>query len=399
MSISTEITRITEARNTIRNKFINLGISQTGDQLDDLADAAFGIANRGAPTAEVKEGEQYTIQPGYYSGGSVAGVAGGGNYNLQAKTVTPTKQQQAVSPDSGYYGLSGVTVSAIPEAYQDVTGVTAVAGDVLANKVIVNSSGQTVAGTMPNIGAVTKTLDATAGNQIYTVPTGYHSGTGKVQISLETKSATPATSSQDIVATAGKVLSKVTVAAIPSNYGDVTDADAIAADLLVGKVALSNEEGEAVQITGTMPNVGTVSEVLDATEGNQSYTVPAGKHSGSGTVSIVLETKTSTPSTSTQNITPTNGKVLSKVVVNPIPAIYGNATNADADATTILAGKKAVVKSGSAATLVTGTMANNGPISGTIDGLTSASYTIPAGYTSGGSVSLTSDIETALAAV
>ena len=44
-------------------------------------------------------------------------------------------------------------------------------------------------------------------------------------------------------------------------------------------------------------------------------------------------------------------------------------------------------------------MANNGAVSGTIDGLTTTSYSVPAGYTSGGSVSLTSDIEEALAAI
>ena len=49
--------------------------------------------------------------------------------------------------------------------------------------------------------------------------------------------------------------------------------------------------------------------------------------------------------------------------------------------------------------VVQGTMPNNGNISATIDGLTTTSATIPAGYTSGGAVSLTSDIENALAAI
>lgn len=235
MSISTEITRITTDRNTIRNKLVNLGLAQSADTLDDLADAIDGIANRGAPSAEVQEGQSYTIQPGYYSGGSVSGVAGGGSYNLQSKTVTPTKQQQAVSPDAGYYGLSGVTVNAIPANFNDTSAVTAAAGDVLANKTIVNAAGQTVAGTMPNNGAVSKTLDATEDNQSYTVPAGYHNGSGSVMIVLEEKSTTPSASSQVITPTTGKVLSKVTVNAIPENYGDATNADAAAGNILAGK--------------------------------------------------------------------------------------------------------------------------------------------------------------------
>lgn len=41
---------------------------------------------------------------------------------LQTKIVTPTKSQQTVSPDSGYDGLSGVTVNAIPDNYVIPTG-------------------------------------------------------------------------------------------------------------------------------------------------------------------------------------------------------------------------------------------------------------------------------------
>ena len=44
-------------------------------------------------------------------------------------------------------------------------------------------------------------------------------------------------------------------------------------------------------------------------------------------------------------------------------------------------------------------MANNGAVAKTMDGLTTTSVTIEAGYTSGGTVSLTNDIETALAAI
>ena len=396
MSTATEISRLVDARNTIRDKLVDLGLAASTAKLDVLATAVDGITNRGAVSASVQEGDTYTIPAGYHNGsGTVSGVAGGGNYNLQSKSVTPTKSQQSITPDSGYYGLSDVTVAAIPEAYQNVSGVTATAADVLATKVIVDATGASVTGTMPNVGTVTRTLDATTGNQSYTIPAGKHSGSGTVSITLETKSATPTTSVQDITPTTGKVLSKVTVGAIPAAYQDTTNVDATAADVLEGKTIVTGS-GE---VEGTMVNRGAVSKTLDATTNNQTYTVPQGYHDGTGSVGIVLETKSATPTTSAQNITPTSGKVLSKVTVAAIPAKYGDTTGDDAVAANILAGKKAHTIVNGTATQITGSMANNGAISGSIDGLTTTSYSVPAGYTSGGTVSLTDDIMLALQAI
>lgn len=284
MSTQTEITRIQTARNTLRQKAVELGIAQNTAKIDALATAFDGIENKGAVSANVKEGESFTIPKGYHNGsGTVKGVAGGGSYELQAKTVSPTKKQQSVTPDSGYYGLSGVTVDAIPEIYQDVSPVTAGAADVLANKIIVNASGETVAGTMTNNGAVTKTLDATTSNQSYTVPKGYHSGSGKVSIVLEEKSATPTKSAQTITPTAGKVLSKVSVAAIPADYITTADANAVAANILDDKTAYVN----GVKVTGTMPNNGAISKTIDGLSVT-SATIPAGYTSG-GTVSLTSD--------------------------------------------------------------------------------------------------------------
>lgn len=189
MSIQTEITRLTTARNTIRNKMVNLGMGQSNDTFDDLATEIDSIVNRGAVSAQVMEGESYTIPAGYHNGsGTVAGIAGGGNYQLQAKSVTPTTSQQNVVSDNGYYGLSSVTVAAIPVNYQDVSSVDAAAADVLANKLIVTSDGTLTAGTMVNNGAISSSIDG-LNSMTYTVPAGYHNGSGTVTLSNDIEQA------------------------------------------------------------------------------------------------------------------------------------------------------------------------------------------------------------------
>lgn len=282
MSTQAEITRLQNARNKIRTWLVGLGLATSTDKLDELATKAAAIKNQGAVDASVKEGESYTIPAGYHNGsGTVKGVSGGGNYNLQTKSVTPTKEQQSISPDQGYYGLSAVTVGAIPENYQDVSAVTVVEGDVRANKVFIKADGSTVAGTLADNGAVTKTLDATADNQSYTVPAGIHNGKGAVSITLEEKAATPTKKAQDITPTAGKVLSKVTVAAIPAAYQDVTGVTAVAADVLTGKNIVGTD---GAVIEGTMADNGAITATIDGLT-TTSYTIPAGKTSG-GTVSF-----------------------------------------------------------------------------------------------------------------
>ena len=282
MSTQTEITRLQTARNKLRTWLVGLGLAASTDKLDTLADKAAAIKNNGAVDAQVKEGESYTVPKGYHDGtGTVKGVGGGGNYQLQAKSVTPTKEQQAVTPDQGYYGLSGVTVGAIPENYQDVSATTAAPADVLANKVFIDADGVTQAGTMPDNGAVEKVLDATAGNQEYTVPAGKHSGAGKVSVVLETKSATPAEAAQDITPTKGKVLGKVKVGAIPDKYKDVSGVTAGAADVLDGKFIVLADGSKA---EGTMANNGAISKTIDGLT-QTSVDIPAGYTSG-GTVSL-----------------------------------------------------------------------------------------------------------------
>lgn len=102
---------------------------------------------------------------------------------LQEKSAIPSKTQQTISPDSGYDGLSSVTVNAIPESYVIPTG----------------------------------TIDITA-NGTHDV-SGKASASVNVQPKLQTKAATPTKSQQTIGPDSSyDGLSSVTVNAIPADY-------------------------------------------------------------------------------------------------------------------------------------------------------------------------------------
>ena len=128
---------------------------------------------------------------------------------------------------------------------------------------------------------------------------------------------------------------------------DTTDATASAAEILSGETAY----GASGKITGSMPNNGGVTGTID--EVDEAYTIPAGYHDGSGTVSIdateqakiiaenikdgvqilgvtgtytgegvTAQTKTATPYTTQQVILPDTGyDYLAQVTVE---AIYYN---------------------------------------------------------------------------
>lgn len=294
MSIAEQVARIRGEKSKIAIKLSTMGLADQTADLKTLADAIDGIHDNGAVTATVRQGESYTIPEGYHNGsGSVAGLdnpdADASKYMRQTKTITPTKSQQSVTPDQGYYGLSSVTVNAIPAAFQDVSQVDATKDDVLAGKKIVTASGAIVVGEMKNQGA--KQLFLGRANEkddwisMQYISKGYHDGDGFVYIDTEIPDpVTPKLDAQIIKPSVGKVLKQVTVNPISYPYKDISVVTALPHHVLKG-YKFVDKEGDLVE--GTITQKGAANTNIDLTV-EESVTFDAGYYS-SVTVGITSD--------------------------------------------------------------------------------------------------------------
>lgn len=166
--------------------------------------------------------------------------------DLTADTVTADKVLE------GYiaHGADGEKITGSCTFDADTSDATATAAEILSGKTAYNKANK-ITGSMKNNGAVAGSISTKAG--IYTVPQGYHDGSGKVSIASaeqaklipdnirsgitilgvtgsmsgtegakpQAKTVTPTTSEQVIVPDSGyNYLSQVTVSAIPYTESD-----------------------------------------------------------------------------------------------------------------------------------------------------------------------------------
>ncbi|MGL5434289.1 MAG: hypothetical protein ACRDBO_02660 [Lachnospiraceae bacterium] len=168
-----------------------------------LGDAAFLATNS---DGAVRSSVRYNGGEGYITNNTL--IAIDASVMATAGGLTSAKLMSGQSS----FGLSGTATSdATASAAQILSGYTAY------------KNGSKITGTMANYGAVSQSL---AINGTYTIPAGYHNGSGKVTQSISTLGAqtiTPNTATQTVSSSGKYLTGNITVNPIPSNYLNVSN--------------------------------------------------------------------------------------------------------------------------------------------------------------------------------
>lgn len=291
----------------------------------------------------------------------------------QDKIINPTESQQVVTADTGYTGLGTITVNAIPNDYIGSSIAENSFSDLIVNGATItapagyyanDASASVAAMTLPTAvsssrsGTTKATIDRSTSAQYINIPVGYNSTAASYTISATPNgSVTSPGSISGTTATVSAGTNTLTLTKTISVTPNVTTA---------GYISAGTAGNTEISLTASVPTKAAAT----ITPGTSNQTIAA------GTYLTGIQTISGDANLKAENIK-------SGVSIFGKTGTFSGLDTSDADAVAanILYGKTAYVDGNK----VTGTMANNGATGGTIS-TQGGTYTIPAGYTSGGTV-------------
>ena len=200
-----------------------------------------------ATAADVVEGKTFTSSAGLKVTGTHICSGGGTTPTLQSKTVSPSTSQQIITPDSGYDGLSQITVEAMPSGSLSTPTISS-SGLITAQ---VGTSGYLASGTSATKQLTTqaaKTVTPTASEQTVVNSAVYTTGAVKVAaVPSETKTIT---ANGTYTPSSGKFFSSVTVNVPSSSGGGSSDNNCEAYHITSASAKLNFKTTGTVKVWG-----------------------------------------------------------------------------------------------------------------------------------------------------
>ena len=319
-------------------------------------------------------------------GGTIVDISGD-PVVLQTKTATPSTSSQILIPDSGFKGLSEVTVEAIPSKFIIPTGTISISSNGIVDVASYASASINV---QPVLNLQSKTVTPDETGMIVAADTGYTALSSVTVVAVNSNyvgsnitrqtgsTISPTESIQTAVASGKYTTGDVKIGAISSNYvgsnittrtsldlgasGSVVTApagyyqSAATKNISAGTAATP---ATTISITPSI-SVNTSTGVITATASGSQFVTPtisagyvsagtSGKITVSGSNTSNLTTQaaaTITPTKSSQTAVAANRYTTGAVTVAAIPAAYQDVTSVTATASDVLSGKTIVNSSG-----------------------------------------------------